>query len=111
MLRRVAFLALLVAMFSMSIVTTNGCGSDPVEVPATLIGFVKDDATGAAIATAAATLQSVRVLSDDSGRFRFNDLVPQQDVLVVEHRSYVTAEIPLTILPGESVIDVWLRRR
>lgn len=111
MVRRVAFLALLVAMFSLSIVTTNGCGSDPVEVPATLIGFVKDDATGAAVATAVATLQSMRVLSDEGGRFRITDLTPQQDVLVVEHRSYVTAEIPVTITPGESVIDVRLRRR
>lgn len=112
MLKRVAFLAFLAAMYSAAVFTTNGCaGGDPVQVETVLVGFVTDEANNAPIAGAEASIQAVGARSNEQGQFRLTGLSPGNDRLIVEHRLYVTREIPVTLSPGETVVDVKLRRR
>ncbi|HEY0141899.1 MAG TPA: carboxypeptidase-like regulatory domain-containing protein [Thermoanaerobaculia bacterium] len=112
MLKRAAFLGLLVAMYSASLFTTNGCaGLNPTEVETVLVGFVKDDASGAPVAGAQASIQGVSALSNAQGTFRIGGLSPEEGRLVVEHRSYLPYEASVRLSQGESVIDVKLRPR
>ena len=111
MLKRAAFLGMLVAMYSASVFTTNGCAGAPTEVETVLIGFVTDETSGAPVSGAEASIQGERALTNDQGRFRIGQLAPVDGRLVVEHRSYLTSDVPVSLTPGESVIDVKLRRR
>lgn len=112
MLKRVAFLALLIAMYSMAVFTTNGCaGSDPLEVETVLIALVTDEGNGSPIPAAEGSIQGVIARANEQGQMRLGGLTPGEGRLVVEHRLYVTREVPVVLTPGNTVVDVKLRRR
>jgi hypothetical protein len=112
MLRRVGFVALLVALYSSSIFTTNGCANitGPPQVETFLSGIVTDAATGAPIAGADVSIQSVGDTTDASGSYTVGLLSPRTERLVVSRSGYRTYEATITLREGGNRRNVQLDR-
>lgn len=113
MLRRIAFVTLLVALYSASVFTTNGCAgsSDPVQVETSIGGIVTDAATGQPIAGAEVSIQSVGATTGPDGSYYVGRLSPGQATLVVSRSGYETFEAAITLRQGVNRRSVQLNRR
>lgn len=112
MLRRVGFVALLIALYSSSVFTTNGCAniSGPPQVETFVSGTVTDAATGAPIAGAEVAIASVKETTNSSGSYTLGLLSPGTHRLVVSRSGYRTFETTITLREGGNHRNVQLDR-
>lgn len=112
MLRRVGFVALLVALYSSSVFTTNGCAniSGPPPVETFVTGVVTDAATGVPIAGAEVLVHLSAETTDSSGVYTVGLLSPGTYRLVVSRSGYKTFETTITLREGGNRRNVQLDR-
>jgi protocatechuate 3,4-dioxygenase beta subunit len=111
MLRRIGIVAALIALYSASVFTTNGCASDPVQVETVLGGRVIDAATGRPIRNADVGIQSVGARTDENGVYFIPRLSPGRYLLTVTHPDYRTAEVEVELRQGNNNREVQLTPR
>lgn len=111
MLRRIAFVTFLVALYSGSLFTTNGCGGDPVQVETVLHGSVTDAETGRPIAGVDVAVQSVGATTGADGAYLVPRLSPGRVTVVFSHPDYRTVERAVDLRQGTNNLVVQLTRR